>query len=148
MNTGTHITRAHQASPGQRICLTPTRNENWIIDKFVAAARTWADHIVVADQDSTDGTLAFLGTVPDLEIVANEQAGYDESHRQKLLLNRARKIPGRRILLGLDADEALSANHLTSSDWAKIAAAAPGTVLRFRWVNILPGFQQAWICPE
>jgi hypothetical protein len=132
----------------RRICLTPTRNENWIIDKFVPAARTWADDLIVADQGSTDGTLAVLHASPGVEVVINDGPGYDESYRQKLLLGRARKIPGPRILLGLDADEALSANHVASSEWAKIMAAPPGTVLRFRWVNILPGFKQAWIPPK
>lgn len=131
-----------------RICLTPTRNESWIIDRFLAAARSWADHVIVADQGSTDGTLATLHAEAGVEVVTNDSPGYDESYRQRLLLNQARRIPGKRILLGLDADEALSANCKDSPEWEKIAAAAPGTVLRFRWVNVLPGFKEAWIPPE
>jgi hypothetical protein len=129
------------------LCLTPTRNENWIIDRFLAAAKTWADHIIVADQNSTDGTLAALRATPGVEAVLNDSTRFDEGHRQQLLLKHARRIPGKRILLGLDADEALSSNCRSSPDWEKIAAAAPGTVLRFRWVNVLPGFTQAWIPP-
>ena len=44
------------ATTTQRICVTPTRNEAWIIGHFAAAARCWADHVVIADQRSTDGT--------------------------------------------------------------------------------------------
>lgn len=130
------------------ICLTPTRNERWIIQRFLAAAQTWATHVIVADQCSTDGTYETLAQTPGVDVIKNDSPAYDESHRQRLLLARARKIPGRRILLGLDADEALSAHAPSSPEWAKLLSAAPGTILRFRWVNILPGFREAWIPPE
>lgn len=35
--------------------LTPVRNEVWILDRFLKAASFWADHIIIADQMSTDG---------------------------------------------------------------------------------------------
>ncbi len=141
--------RATAATPAvsSRICITPTRNEHWIVDRFIAAARLWSDHLIVAYQGSTDGTLEILQATPGVEVAINDSRQYDESHRQRLLLERSRRIPGKRILLALDADEALSANCLTSPEWEKIATARPGTVLRFRWVNILPGFERAWIPP-
>ena len=49
--------------------------------------------------------------------------------------------------MALDADEALSANCIHSLEWDRIKDAKPGTVLRFRWVNVLPNFEQAWIPP-
>ena len=129
------------------VCLTPTRNESWIIKQFVAAAELWASHIIVADQGSTDGTLQQLQSMPMVEVVTNSPPAYDERHRQLLLLERARRISGRRILIALDADEALSSNCVSSKEWERINEAPLGTVLRFRWVNILPGFQKAWIPP-
>lgn len=137
--------------PGQdtcaRICLTPTRNESWIIRPFLAAAKSWADHVIVADQGSSDGTAEEISGTPQVTLVRNEAVAYEESHRQRLLLQYARQIPGKRILIGLDADEALSANATTSNEWESIESAAPGTILRFRWVNVLPGFRTAWVCP-
>jgi len=130
-----------------RICVTPVRNEAWIIDRFLSAAKSWADHVVVADQQSSDGTLELLQATPGVEVVINESRVFDEAHRQKILLERARQFEGRRILIGLDADEALSANCLESKEWKQIAEAEPGTILRFRWVNILPGFKEVWIPP-
>ncbi len=65
-----------------------------------------------------------------------------------MLLHHARQVQGKRILIGLDADESLSANSRESPEWKLIEAAAPGTILRFRWVNVLPGFNTAWIGPE
>ena len=110
-----------------RICITPTRNELWIVKHFLAAARCWASHIIVADQGSTDGTLQRLQETPGVDVVINDSPIFDEVHRQRLLLNRARKIPGKRVLLALDADEALSANCFTSEEWDRISQAPPGT---------------------
>jgi len=114
----------------------------------MAAARTWADYVIIADQGSSDGTFEKLQGVPKVVPVNNELVVFDEAHRQNLLINKARTIGGKRILIALDADEALSANCRDSEEWEKIANAAPGTVLRFRWVNVLPGFERAWILPE
>ena len=131
----------------QKICLSPTRNEAWIINQFLAAAKTWADHVVVADQGSTDGTLKHLESAPGVELISNDSPVYDEAHRQQILLERARTFSGKRILIALDADEALSANFATSKEWHRLDEATPGTVVRFRWVNILPGFKEAWTPP-
>lgn len=131
-----------------RICLTPTRNEAWIIKHFLAASSQWADHIIVVDQGSSDGTLEQLQNTSGTDVVLNESPTFDEGHRQRLLINRARQIAGKRILIALDADEVLSANCLESKEWERIADAKPGTVLRFRWVNVLPEFQKAWIPPR
>jgi hypothetical protein len=131
----------------RRICVTPTRNESWIIDRFLAAAKRWATDVIVADQGSTDGTLETLRRTPGVRTVINDSPVFDERVRQRLLLNSAREINGRRILIGLDADEALSANFATSDEWRQLDRVEPGTILRFRWVNILPGFERAWIPP-
>jgi len=143
--------RPHSVSSDRklcRICLTPTRNESWIIKRFLAAARLWADHIVVADQGSTDGTFQELLRTPGVHAVVNASPVFDEPHRQRLLIENARRIADKRLLIALDADEALSSNCLQSKEWEQISQAEPGTVLRFRWVNVLPGFENAWIPSE
>jgi len=136
------------ASSFVRICITPTKNESWIIRHFTRAAHSWANHIIVADQQSTDDTFKYLKESPGVTPIINDNPVFDENYRQKLLLRNARTIPGQRFLVGLDADEALSANAIHSKDWERIAKAKPGTIVRFRWVNILPGFKQAWIPPN
>jgi hypothetical protein len=114
----------------------------------LAAAKQWATDVVVADQGSTDGTLQALHDTRGVDVVINDSPTYDENHRQRLLLQRARSIAGSRILIALDADEAISANFATSAEWKQLESAAPGTILRFRWANILPGFEYAWIPPQ
>jgi hypothetical protein len=128
--------------------MTPVRNEAWVIKPFVQAAQCWATAVIVADQNSTDGTLQLLQQTAGVDVVINDSPIFDENHRQRLLLDRARTISGKRILIALDADEAISANFATSAEWKELDSVAPGTILRFRWANVLPGFEYAWIPPQ
>jgi hypothetical protein len=129
----------------QVICITPVRNEAWILERFLAAAELWADRIVLADQRSTDATRAIAARFTKVEVVDNHSPGYDEGARQRLLLAAARKIPGERLIVALDADEALTAGSWESAEWAAAKAAPPGTVFSFDWVNVLPGLDQAQV---
>ena len=129
------------------ICLTPVRNEAWILDRFLRCAATWADQIILLDQKSDDGSREIAQSHPKVILLDNTTGRYDEGARQRLLLDAARQVPcaGRRILIALDADEMLSADWATSTEWRQVLAATPGTVLQFDWVNLLPGFKRAWI---
>jgi hypothetical protein len=132
------------------ICLTPVKDEAWILDRFIRCASLWADHIVIADQGSEDGSWDIASRHDNVTLVHNPHEGWDERSRQHLLINTARALPtnGQRILISLDADEALSANWTTSPDWDTIRQAPPGTVIGFHWANVLPGFEQAWVPPD
>ena len=131
-------------------CLTPVKNEAWILDRFLACASLWADHIVVADQGSTDGSVEIARSYPKVTLVHNASPGYDEGARQRLLIETARSIPaqGPRILLALDADEFLSANWTESPEWKGVLAASPGTGLTFNWMNVAPEVTRGWPSPE
>lgn len=128
-------------------CLTPVKNESWILARFIECASTWADHIVIADQFSDDGSRDIAARYPKVTLVDNDSAAYDEGARVNLLLRTARSIPctGKRIFISLDADEALSANWSESEEWQSVLNAPPGTVLGFDWANILPGYEEAFI---
>ena len=119
------------------ICLTPVFNEKWILERFLQCASLWADHIVIADQGSTDGSRDIAARFPKVTLLNNSSQAYNEVSRQQLLLEAARKIPGPRVLIALDSDEFLTANVLTSPEWNTIRHAAPGTVIRFQWPEIL-----------
>ncbi len=119
------------------ICLTPVRNEAWILERFLKCVSVWADHIIVADQRSTDGSREIASRFPKVTLIDNPSEAYDEPERQKMLLAKARQIPGSKILLALDADEFLTANFLTSPEWATILSSPPGTVIWFQWLEIL-----------
>ena len=103
------------------ICMTPVKNEAWILDRFLQCASTWAEHIIVADQQSTDGTREIAESYDTVTLIENDTPAYDEAGRQQLLIDAAREIPvdGKRILIALDADEFLTANWMSHPEWQR-----------------------------
>jgi len=112
-------------------------NEAWILKRFLECASVWADHIIIADQRSTDGSREIARRFPKVTLIDNSSEVFNEPERQQMLLAEARKIPGPKILMALDSDEFLTANFLTSPERETILRAAPGTVIRFQWLEIL-----------
>lgn len=129
------------------ICLTPTKNEAWILERFLQAASLWADRIIVADQQSTDATRDIAVRFAKVTLIDNPEARFSEVSRQRLLISAARAISPQSLLIALDADEFLSANFQTSHEWRQVTTVPPGTVLKFRWANIRPDLRQYWLSP-
>ena len=131
------------------ICLTPVKNEAWILETFLAAASLWADHIVVADQGSSDGSREIAAAHPKVMLVDNPSPEFDEHTRQSLLVRAARELTDtQRVLIALDADEALAASTFAGAEWARALEAAPGTAFRWRWANVLPDGERVWVPAE
>ncbi len=128
----------------QVICLTPVKNEAWILDRFLQCASLWADHIIVADQGSDDGSQQIALRYSKVTLLENTVAEYNEFQRQQMLIEAARRIPGKRLLVALDADEFLTANWRDSPEWDSVLRCAEGTVVRFRRINIMPDFADCW----
>jgi hypothetical protein len=128
--------------------MTPTRNEAWTLPRFLATSERWAHDIVIADQRSDDGTRDLARKNRKVTLVDNPEEGYDEGLRRRTLLEGARTLDGPRVVLAVDADEALSANAVGSHEWGKILGASPGTVITADWINYLPGFDLAWVPRE
>jgi glycosyltransferase involved in cell wall biosynthesis len=127
------------------ICLTPVKNEAWVLERFLRCASVWADHIIIADQKSTDSCQEIARQFKKVIIMENPSPTYNEFVREKLLIEAARNIPGPRLFVALDADEALTANFMDSVEWDMILRAPRGTVIRFQWVNLLPDFLRCWV---
>ncbi len=123
------------------ICLTPVKDEAWVIERFLLAASSWADAIVVADQGSTDGSREIAASFEKVVLVDNPDPEYNEGRRQRLLIDSARRWAAGRpaVLLALDADELLTADAPSRPEWQLILDAPPGTVIEMPWVNLLPG---------
>jgi hypothetical protein len=127
-----------------KICLTPCRNEEWILDTFLAAASLWADYIIIGDQASTDSSRDIIKGYPKAVLAENTWAGfgYHQGHYQKVVLDTARQIPGEKILFTLDADELLTADAVADANlWRRLDEAPLGTPIYGSWVNICPGFK-------
>lgn len=115
------------------ICLTPVLNEAWILERFLKCASLWADHIIVVDQQSTDGSREIAQRFPKVILVDNPSKTFNEPERQQHLIAEARRIPGPRLLVALDADEFITANVLNSPEWETALQAGPGTLISFDW---------------
>src|SRR6478735_6483087 len=120
-----------QASRPTIIVLVPVKNEAWVLKTFLECTSLWADHIIVADQSSEDASREIATAFPKVTLIDNPQREYSEVGRQRLLLQAARRVPGPRLLVAIDADEMISANILDSPEW-KVALDQPaGTILDF-----------------
>ena len=126
------------------ICLTPVKNEAWILERFLKCTSMWADYIIIADQNSDDTSREIAKKFDKVILVQNENNDFNEPERQKLLISEARKISGKRLLIALDADEFLTANFLDSQEWITILESKPGTVIRFQWLNITSDMTSYW----
>ncbi len=127
------------------VCLTPVRNEAWVLHAFLKTTSLWADYIIIADQMSTDGSREIALSYPKVILIENNNPNFNEPDRQKLLIERARQIKGDKILFGLDADEIFSANFITTDDWRKIINSKPKDVFWLKWANIASNKKEYWL---
>ena len=126
------------------VVLTPVKNEAWILPLFCATTSLWADHIVIADQHSTDGSRAIASSFPKVTLVDNDSTDLDERYRDAILVNKARELVGTKgILFRIDADEIFTPNF-DSEEWLTIRQSKAGTVWSFPWLQIYPGFNSYW----
>jgi hypothetical protein len=130
------------------ICLTPIKNEAGVLQRFLSCASLWADHIIISDQSSDDGSKEIARGHHKVTLIDNPSQKFNQSKQQELCVDAARKIPGPRLLIALDADEVLTANVMDSPEWNTILCAKPGTVIGFQWPVILPDIRSYWMPPK
>lgn len=129
------------------ICLTPVKNEAWILERFLRCASTWADHIIIADQGSDDGSREIAESFPKVTLIDNDSQSFNEPERQKMLIEAARQIEGPKVLIALDADEFFHADFIGSDAWCDAISSPPGTVLQFKWSCVLPDRKTYYVYP-
>jgi glycosyltransferase involved in cell wall biosynthesis len=114
------------------VVITPVKNEAWILERFLSVTSQFADYILIADQNSTDGSQAICKKYPKVILIENKSENFNEAERQLLLIKAARDlISEHKILLALDADEILAANATETPSWQTMLKAKPGTVICF-----------------
>ena len=129
------------------ICLLPVKNEAWILKHFIEAALAWADILIIGDHNSTDDSASIARQYDRVKLITLSNPAFDAGERRRKLLEEARKIPGKRLIFYLDADEMLSANWAESAEWDLMLNAPPGTNFQFESYFLLPGLEKAVIYP-
>jgi glycosyltransferase involved in cell wall biosynthesis len=125
------------------VCISPVKNEAHNLPRFLACASLWADRIIVADQNSDDNSAELVQACPKAQLIRNESKVFNEAQRQILLLDAARKIPGPRVIVAMDADEILPTQLFETPAWDRIIYSPPGTVGQLQFINMLPGMKKA-----
>lgn len=94
------------------VAVTCVKNEIDIIEAFVRHTIALADHLLVLDNGSTDGTLEILRTLRHaglpLDIEEDPAPGYWQWQRMTRLMRQAVALLGADWILPLDADEFLA----------------------------------------
>lgn len=127
------------------VCLTPVRNEAWILDVFLACTSMWADHIIIVDQCSDDGSREIARAHPKVTLIENDSPEYNEKLRQKMLIEAARAIEGPKVLVALDADEFFVADFIGGDEWNGMLSAEPGTVFTMQWACVRPDKESYYV---
>ncbi|MFX4883847.1 glycosyltransferase family 2 protein, partial [Acinetobacter baumannii] len=72
------------------IVLTPIKNEAWILKTFLEVTSFFADHIIIADQGSTDESRDIALSFEKVILIPNNDTRFNEVTRQQLLINYCR----------------------------------------------------------
>lgn len=121
----------------KKIAVMPVKNEEWILEYTLECASLFFDHIIVADQNSTDRTPDICKKFPKVVYIKNELKEYDEGKRRQLLLDAARQFPGNNFIANIAADEVFTANINSNDRFQElIKDKKPGTAFSFHWVQL------------
>ena len=121
------------------VVMTPVRNEAWVLRAFLEATSLWADHIIIADQMSTDGSREIAMEYPKVILIDNDRHEMHMAATRRMLFEEAKKIKGEKILFALDADEFLSGDFVDTEDWRRIINSRPDDSFCWRWMNLKRG---------
>ena len=122
------------------IVITPVRNEAWVLDAYLTCTSSWADYIILADQHSDDGTREIAAKYEKVILIDNPTQEWYEYLCRTKLLEEAAKIPGDKIIFGLDADEFLSEGFEKTESWQRIINSRENEIFCFNWLNLFDDF--------
>lgn len=118
------------------IVITPVRNEAWVLEAFLTCTSSWADHIIIADQHSTDGSREIASNFNKVILVDNDATEMNQAAARLMLFQEVDKIEGDKIIFALDADEFLSENFEKTKGWKRILESKPNEIFCFKWLNL------------
>jgi glycosyltransferase involved in cell wall biosynthesis len=116
------------------IVLLPVKNEAWILESSLKNFSTFADHIIIADQHSTDDSIDIYKRFPKVSVINNDELGHGNRVRWSLL-DEARKIDGNNLIICIDADEMISRDAVEYIKSISEKATEP-IAFQFSWIQL------------
>ncbi len=124
------------------IVLIPTKNEEWVLESTLNNLTPYVDFVIVADQKSTDSTVNICKQFPNVKVIENPFEGHSNKVRW-LLLEEARKMGKKNLLICLDADEIIAPKGIEEMKIkVKQGEATAGDVFRFKWIQFWKNTEQ------
>lgn len=114
----------------------PVKNEGWILETTLDAASQIADHIVVADQNSTDNTKEILAKFPKVSVLENNRTGHSNEVRWDMLDFTRKEHGTNNFIMSVDADEIFPPYLFNKHKEALLSNMKPGNILVSPWVQI------------
>ena len=90
------------------ITLLPVKNEGWILLSTLKNMSDFSDHIIIADQKSTDNSSDIYKSFEKVEVIENTNKNHNNSIRWKLLDYAREKYGVENLIICIDADEMIS----------------------------------------
>jgi glycosyltransferase involved in cell wall biosynthesis len=121
------------------LILIPVKNEEWILEHTLRNMAPFADHILVADQASTDSTREICAKFPNVTVIDNPNQGHSNRVRW-LMLDEARRLfpaADHNLMICIDADEMIAPAGIEAMKMMVAnGSAVPGDVFRLRWIQL------------
>ena len=125
------------------IALIPVRNEELVLPSALKCLEGFCDHIIVADQGSSDDTREIARRHPLVTLVANDlPVGQGFQRRREILFEAFRSFEGKNLALCLDADELVSPVIFQRFCETVRDNCRPGDVLSLHWVQLWRDFHR------
>jgi len=116
------------------IAVLPVKNEAWILRYTLQNLSVWADHIIIADQYSTDGSLEIYKDFPKVHCINNPHKGHSNQVRW-LLLDTARSLFGNNnLIVCIDADEVIPPQIFKKDLLGN--SLKPGATIQMPWIQL------------
>lgn len=123
------------------IALTPARNEESRIATYIENALLWADHVLIADHNSTDATATIASAYPGVTVMTYGAEDFTSAVRTYLLDECRRAFGADNLLVFVDVDEALTVEAADALKAAAIIAPRP-SVFALQWVQLWNGTRE------
>lgn len=131
--------------PPPLIVIAQIKNEERSLPRFLQTCETFADLIILLDQGSSDKSTEIANQFQKVKVFDNPDRHLNEANTIARMYELARsEVTGPKVILRLDADEALTANATQTAEWSTLRNASPGTIIRLPRIELF-SFDECYV---